>query len=245
MTVAALWLDAWLRGAVGSDDLQEHLAWTAPDAPAVVAIDGAEPQGLSELLRSLQRVGQPRLWLLLPRPGRVLGWPRGVTGAPEPAVLVSGRDSGCALLRVGRAGWRWDGCDPSGLLALQGRMLTPRSGARALAELATAAARRLEQLGVDRPAGAARTSDWQQSVDRLPPAVDPQVVALLTRLAALLDALDLATREDGAAITAGEVRARSAEVRGVIGEMEDIVAGVVNGLNVPRPGTVEAVTRLR
>lgn len=245
MTVAALWLNAWLRGAVGSDDLQDHLAWTAPDAPAVVAIDGAEPQRLSELLRSLQRVGQPRLWLLLPRPGHVLGWPRDVTGTPEPAVLVSGRHSGGALLRGGRAGWRWDGCDSSGVVALEGRMLTPRSGARALAELATAAARRLEALGLDRPAGVAPTRDWQPAVERLPRAADPQVVALLARLAALLDALDLATREEGAAITASEVRARSAEVHGVIGEVQDIVAGVVNGINVPRLGTVGAATRLR
>jgi hypothetical protein len=61
------------------------------------------------------------------------------------------------------------------------------------------------------------------------------VEALLVRLAALHDALDLALVEEGAAVTAAEARARAAEVRAVLGEVEDVVVGVVGGLNAPLP----------
>ncbi len=63
--------------------------------------------------------------------------------------------------------------------------------------------------------------------------MDPQVAALLDRLAALHDALDLALADDGAAVTAGEARARAAAIRGVVGDVEDVLAGLVGGLNVP------------
>jgi hypothetical protein len=59
------------------------------------------------------------------------------------------------------------------------------------------------------------------------------VEALLVRLAALHDALDLARVEEGAAVTAGEARSRAAEVRSVLGEVEDVIVGVVDGLNAP------------
>ncbi len=55
------------------------------------------------------------------------------------------------------------------------------------------------------------------------------------RLAALHDALDLAAVEEGAAVTAAEARARTAEVLAVRGQVEDVIAGVVGGLNVPSP----------
>ena len=53
--------------------------------------------------------------------------------------------------------------------------------------------------------------------------------ALLVRLAALHDALDLARVEEGAAVTAGEARARAAEMLAVLGQVEDVIAGVVGG----------------
>jgi hypothetical protein len=77
--------------------------------------------------------------------------------------------------------------------------------------------------------------DWEVALGRLPRGLDPQVEALLVRLAALHDALDLARVEEGAAVTAGEARARSAEVQGVLGQVEDVIAGVVGGLNAPSP----------
>ena len=233
MTTTALWLGAWLRGAAGSDDLIESLALAAPDAPLVGSIDGAQPAPLPDLLRAIRQSGADSTWLLLPRPGRLIGWPPGVDGAPMPAVLLSRGDNGIGLLRHGVSGWLWDPAGSAPISPLQAGMLTSRSGARALAEAVTAAAHRLEELGLDRAATRPAPREWEAALGRLPRGPDPQVEALLVRLAALHDALDLASVEEGAAVTAGEARSRAAAVRAVLGEVEDVVVGVVGGLNAP------------
>ena len=79
--------------------------------------------------------------------------------------------------------------------------------------------------------------EWELALGRMPRGLDPQVEALLVRLAALHDALDLALVEEGAAVTAAEARGRSAEIRGVVGQVEDVIAGVVGGLNAPTAPT--------
>lgn len=237
ISLAALWWDAWLRGSASGDDLLHHLSWADPDAPTVAAIDGDQQRPLGELLSSARGVPDARVWLLLPRPGQSIGWPQCVAGAPEPAVLLTGSGGSGALLRTGRSGWLWDSCDASAL-ALEATMLTARAGARGLAQVASFAAARLEALGVQRRAAALPPTAWQRAFERAPLDADPQRSALLGRLGALLDGLDLAQRDDGAAVTAGESRARSAELTAVIGDVEDIVAGVVNGHNVPRSSTV-------
>jgi hypothetical protein len=147
------------------------------------------------------------------------------------------------LLRHEVAGWRWDTAGSAALAELQAGMLTARSGARALAEAVTAAAERLEQLGLDRAATRAAPHEWEAALGRLPRGLDPQVEALLVRLAALHDALDLALVEEGAAVTAAEARARAAEVRAVLGQVEDVIAGVVGGLNAPTPPAQERDAR--
>ena len=116
-------------------------------------------------------------------------------------------------------------------------MLTARSGARALAAAVNGAADRLERLALDRPATGSPPRAWERTVRRLPPGTDPQVEALLVRLGDLRDVLDLAVAEEGAAVTAGEALARSGELRTVIGQLDDVVTGVVGGLNLPGPGT--------
>jgi len=233
MTTTALWLGAWLRGAAGSDDLLEAMALAAPDAPAVGSVNGAPASPLPDLLRAIRQSGADSTWLLLPRPGRLIGWPPGVDGAPVPAVLLGRGDRAVGLLRHGANGWRWDPAQPATIIPLQAGMLTARSGARALAEAVTAAAHRLEELGLDRAATRPAPREWEAALSRLPRGLDPQVEALLVRLAALHDALDLARVEEGAAVTAGEARSRAAEVRAVLGEVEDVIVGVVGGLNAP------------
>jgi len=233
MTTTALWLGAWLRGAAGSDDLLETMALAAPDAPVVGSVHGAPPTPLPDLLRAIRQSGADSTWLLLPRPGRTLGWPPAVEGQPSPAVLLSSRDHAVGLLRHSAGGWRWDPARPAAISPLQAGMLTARSGARALAEAVTAAAHRLELLGLDRAATRPAPREWEVALGRLPRGLDPEVEALLVRLAALHDALDLARVEEGAAVTAGEARSRAAEVRGVLGEVEDVIVGVVGGLNAP------------
>jgi hypothetical protein len=243
MTATAVWLGSWLRGTAGADDLLEAMAHAAPDAPAVGSVLGAAPTPLPDLLRAIRVAGADGTWLLLPRPGRTVGWPPGVGGPPVPAVLLSRGDLAVGVLRHEATGWRWDTADSTPLTALQAGMLTARSGARALAEVVTSAAERLERLGLDRTATRSAPHEWEAALGRLPRGLDPQVEALLVRLAALHDALDLALVEEGAAVTAAEARARAAEVRAVLGQVEDVIAGVVGGLNAPTPPAQERDAR--
>jgi hypothetical protein len=148
-------------------------------------------------------------------------------------VLLSRGDHAIGLLRHGAGGWLWDPVRSAPISPLQAGMLTARSGARALVEAATAAAHRLEELGLDRPPTRPAPREWEAALGRLPRGLDPQVEALLVRLAALHDALDLALVEQGAAVTAGEARARAAAILDVLGGVDDVVVGVVGGLNAP------------
>lgn len=233
LTTTAVWLGSWLRGAAGSDDLLEALAHASPDAPALGSVLGAPPTPLPDLLRAIRTSGAQGTWLLLPRPGHTIGWPPGADGAPVPAVLLSRDDRAVGLLRHEVTGWRWDSAHSMALTAVQSGMLTARSGARALAEVVTDAADRLEQLGLDRAATRPVPREWELALGRLPRGLDQQVEVLLVRLAALHDALDLALDEEGAAVTAAEARARAAEILRVRGQVQDVIAGVVGGLNAP------------
>ncbi|HYN57688.1 MAG TPA: hypothetical protein VES03_10875, partial [Motilibacterales bacterium] len=56
---------------------------------------------------------------------------------------------------------------------------------------------------------------------------------------------DLALGDDGAAVTAGEARARAAEVRAVVGQVQDVIVGVIGGLNAPAPVVGELRPRAR
>ncbi len=169
MTSAAVWLGSWLRGTAGSDDLLEAMALVAPDAPEVGSLQGAPPTPLPDLLRAIRVTGAQDTWLLLPRPGRTIGWPPGADGVPEPAVLLSRGDHAVGMLRHGATGWRWDDVGSVPLAALQSGVLTARSGARALAEAVTAAAERLETLGLDRVATRAAPHAWEVGHGSAPP----------------------------------------------------------------------------
>ena len=183
--------------------------------------------------RAIRVAGADCAWLLLPRPGRTIGWPPEVPGAPRPAVLMGRADAAVGLLSHEASGWHWTATAPELPGALKAEMLTARTGARALADAVTASAEQLERLGLERPARDAAARTWEDALARLPRGLDPQVAALLDRLAALHDALDLALADDGAAVTAGEARARAAAIRGVVGDVEDVLAGLVGGLNAP------------
>ncbi len=239
MTATALWLGAWLRGTAGSDDLLDAMAQAAPDAPAVGSVQGAGASPLPDLLRAIRVAGSDGTWVLLPRPGRILGWPDDVDGTPVPAVLISRGERPVGLLRHEAAGWRWDRVGSAAVGQLRADMLTARSGMRALAEVVTSAAERLERLGLERAPTRSAPTGWESALRRLPHGLDPAVEALLVRLAALHDALDLARVEEGAAVTAAEVQARAAEVHQVLGRVEDLVVGVVGGLNAPAGAPAE------
>lgn len=228
---ATLWLGSWLRGATPADDLWTALARAAPDSPALASVEGAQPGPLADLAAELRRGRADRTWLLLPRPGRVVGWPAETPTAPEPAALITSSAGSAWLLRHGRAGWLLDASPTATTSALVAESLGPRPAGRALAALLAQAAERLERLALDRPVDGALPDRWGAAVARLPADLDPAAVAVLARITLVRDALDAALSYDGAAVTAHEVRARTAELQAAAGALEDLMVAVVAGLN--------------
>jgi hypothetical protein len=219
MLAAALWVGAWLRAAAAGDDLLDALARLDPDA--VPAVD---------VLAAVRGCGADSAWLVLARPGRTVGWPAGLAGAPEPVVLLAAGDVLVAALRAGRPGWRVDPLPAQATTGLEAGALPVRAAARAFAEVLAEATGRLESLGLARAATGRAAPAWASAVADLPGGLDPQVLALLHRAALVLDALALAGADDGAAVTAGEAQARAAELHALRGRVEDVVAGLVGGL---------------
>ncbi len=222
MLAAALWLGAWLRGAAAPDDLLDALSELVPES---------SPAGL---LAQVRGAGPQRTWLVLPRPGRSLGWPAGLPGPPEPAVVLTTPGSTGVVVRAEPGRWSVSPEVPTDALALEGAALTARQARRFLEAALAESAVRLERLGLERAPARARVPGWQQSLAAGPPGLDPEAGDILHRAAVVLDALGLALADDGAAVTSGEARARSGELRRLAGQVEDLVAGVVGGLN-PRP----------
>ena len=220
MLATALWLGCWLRDVAAPDDLLTELARVAPDA-----LPGP-------LLPAVRATGADSVWLLLPRPGRTTGWPPRAAGVPEPAVLLSAGRTPVGLVRTRPGAWQVDSADGAPVLQVEAAALTARAASRAVSETISAAAGRLEQLGLDRPALGRADEQWRRAACCLPDRLDPAVAALIQRLAPVLDALALALAEEGAAVTSGEARARALELRTLTGELEDLLVGLVGGLNV-------------
>ena len=224
----SVWLGAWLRGDVGADDLIAALHRAAPDAPPVVQLDaGSEPLG--ELLRQLRVDRVDRAWLLLPRPGRIQGWPRDAPGAPEPAVLLTAGGATVGLLRLATTGWRLDPVAHAPVQALEADGLGTRAAARAFAATIADAATQLELLGLDRAPAGELPHGWSRALFPSPPGLDPAAADLLARIASVRDALDLARADDGAAVTSGETRARAEVLNSLAGQLEDLLNAVVAG----------------
>ena len=234
MTAAALWIGARLSGHAAPDDLLAALAALDPDAAAAVRVDGAAPQPLAGLLGAL--VGQVSAWLVLPRPGSTLGWPREVLDAPCPAVLVTGPPAApgarsaarpAALVRHDRGGWVTQQVRAPDVLALEAAALPPRAAARRLTAVLDEAAERLARLGLDRPATAAAPTRWRAALRPLPPGTTAELAALVIRVGDLRDLLDLALAEDGAAVTAAEADARTRAVRSVADQLDDLLVALL------------------
>ena len=255
---AALWLQAWLDGQAGSDDLLSMLAWVAPDTP--VGLQEPDATHPAESLLQRIRARQPvQAWPVLPRPGRTLGWPPTVPGDPSPSVLlVAGpaqwhTPEARLLARAGSSGWILDDlrdpassapAGPNGdittlpdlgsidqlISSATAESLSPRAAARRFAELLDEAARELTPLGLERPATQPGAYRWANAFGRLPSSVDGQLASLLARIALILDALDQALREDGAAVTAGEARGRASRLRRLDGELTDLICAAVAGV---------------
>lgn len=236
MLAAALWVGQWLGGRVAPDDVLSGLARLDPDAPPVVAVDSGTPAPLVGLLSTLRGRGADGAWLLLPRPGRIQGWPPALAGPHEPAVLVTAAGAPVGILRLGRSGWRMDPATGASVTELAAAAATPRGTARAFASLLHESAERLGSLGLDRPARRPLAGDWTQAMEHVPPGVDPTAAGLLRRIALILDAVGVALSDEGAAVTAAEARARAGELRALATAVEDVLVGLVGGLNMIRAG---------
>lgn len=241
MLTSALWLGAWLRGQVSPDEVLVALGRATPDAPSLVAVDGLPGAPLSDLLAHARRRGADGCWLLLPRPGRTVGWPRALGGMPEPAVLVTARGCPVALLTHGPGGWTLSSLTSGPEHALLAGALTARAGARELGSVLAEATDRLEALGLERAPTAECPPRWSPALDRGPRALDPATASLLERLVGLLDALERALADDGAAVTAAEAGARRLSLVGLADSLADLVVGVLGGLNPPGVPTAAEV----
>ena len=237
MTTTAVWLGSWLRGAAGADDLLEAHGLTAPGrsrggqrpgrrthrrCPTCCAPSGCRARtarGCSCRAPAGPSGGPPALTGRRPR------------GPAEPRAIV-----GVGLLR--------HEADRLALGRARRGTAHGRAGRDAHGPLGrTGAGRSLSR----RPPNGSSTSAWNGHPPGPPPGSGksrwvgfpgrwtPRSTPSCVRLAALHDALDLARAEEGAAVTAAEARARAAEVQAVLGQVEDVIVGVVGGLNAPTP----------
>lgn len=222
------WGNAWLAGLVGLDDVitQVHRALDGEAAPHTL---GDELLALG--LGALRTAGAQRLRLVLPAPGDATGLP----GPPE--VNRDAITAGEAIIVIGPV--------PPLLLvpsvvvhgpALEGRLESvhwrvlpaasvPQSGAglRAAEHELSDAIRTTTAALVHLDIASARPEVLALLRDRgeeepgpgLGPGHPSAAHALLARAERLSTLLDLAARDDGAAVTASEIARRSAALRGL------------------------------
>ncbi|MCM3884490.1 hypothetical protein [Frankia sp. R82] len=220
------WGNAWLAGLVGLDDVitQVHCALGGEAAPHTL---GDEPLVLG--LGALRAAGAERLRLVLPVPGDATGLP----GPPEvnrdaitagEAVLVLGPNPPLVLVpgvvvhgpavegRLESVHWR---------VLSAGRIPPPSAGLRAAEHelsdairMTTAALLHLD-IASARPEVLALLRDRgeEEPGPGLGPGHPPAAHALLARAERLSALLDLAARDDGAAVTASEISRRTAALR--------------------------------
>jgi hypothetical protein len=221
------WGNAWLAGIVGLDDVITHVHASLGDqSPHTLA---GEPLVLG--LGRLRAAGAQRLRLLLPVPGDLAGLPgppalnRDAVDAGEVIIVVGPTPPLALVPRVVTHGSAVEGTLESvhWELSTVACNVAPTVGLRA-AELELAdAIRTTTATLVDLDIAGARPEVLALLRDRgnqtpapmLPPGYPPSAHALLARAARLASLLDLAARDDGAAVSAGEVTHRAAALRGL------------------------------
>jgi hypothetical protein len=222
------WGNAWLAGLVGLDDVitQVHRALGGAPAPHML---GDESLVLG--LGALRAAGAQRLRLVLPAPGDATGLP----GPPEvnrdaitagEAVIVVGPTPPLALVpcvvvhgpalegRLASVHWR---------VLAAARVPAPGAGLRAAERDLGEAIRTTTAALIHLDIASARPEVLNVLRDRgeeepgpgLGPGYPPAAHALLARAERLSTLLDLAARDDGAAVTASEIARRSAALRGL------------------------------
>lgn len=209
----SLWTAACLRGAVAADDFA---AAVQDDDPRHLVVGWPErdvPVPLLELPGLVRRLGEPAVSLALP----IAGSPVGLAG---PAVFnADAVEAGEAVLVHGRAGSLGlvPEIDARTVLwqvshAERPVVLDPQETARALRQTLVQATQELVRLDV---------ASWQPEIPDLllnlagrpalplPPGTTAAGVETIERAALCLEIVDLARTDDGGAISAYEVAARS------------------------------------
>jgi hypothetical protein len=208
----AIWLNAWLRGSVGVDDLADAVRGEDPQH-LVIGWPGDEaPLGLSRLPAAVAALGEPRVGLSLPVPGDLVGLagPADFNAAAVElgeAVVVTGRAGSYGLLPALDARtvlWTTARADPA-------PVLDPREESRTLRQVLLETTSELVRLDV---------ASWNPEIPDLlmnlrrrpdldlPPGTPPDQVEALERADLCLEIVEVARTEDGGSISAHEVAAR-------------------------------------
>ncbi|WP_250280215.1 hypothetical protein [Frankia sp. Cppng1_Ct_nod] len=220
------WGNAWLAGLVSTDEAitQIREGSGGPGAPHTI-----DDQGLALGLGWLRTVGAQRLRLVLPVPGDVSGLPGPaeanrealaageavvVVGPVPPLVLVPSVTAHGPVVEGGLESVHWHS-------ATGARLPPPPSPLRAAEHelnhairTATAALLHLDRA-MARPEvlSALRDRHEDEPVPLLAPGYPPSAHALLARAVRVAGLIDLAARDDGAAVTAEEIGRRSTTLR--------------------------------
>jgi hypothetical protein len=209
----ATWLNAWLRGSVGVDDLAEAVRGDDPQH-LVLGWPGVEaPLSLLDLPAALAALGEPRVHLALPVPGDPLGLagPAAFNAAAldaGEAVVLAGRDRTVGLVPALDARTvLWTAAE-----AVAPHVLDPREEGRALRQVLLTATAELVRLDV--AAWNPDVPDLLLNRDRrpvlvLPRDATPDQVEALERADLCLDVVDTARETHGGTISAHEVAARA------------------------------------
>ncbi|WP_131766287.1 hypothetical protein [Candidatus Protofrankia californiensis] len=222
------WGNAWLAGLVSTDEAITEILEGSGGPGAPHTIDG---EGLALGLGRLRTVGARRLRLVLPVPGDVSGLPGPaetnqealaageavvVLGPVPPLLLVPSVTAHGPAVEGGLESVHWR--------SATGHRVPPPPSPLSAAEhelndairTATAALLHLDRAKVDPDALAAlRERHADEPTLLLPPGYPPSAHALLARAGRIASLIDLAARDDGAAVTAEEIERRSTTLRGL------------------------------
>jgi len=224
------WGNAWLAGLASSDEAIAEIRADLGEHAAPHSIDG---DGLALGLGRLRAAGARRLRLVLPVPGDVSGLagPPAVNdealaageavvvlGPAPPLVLVPSVTAHGPAVEGGLESVHWttftgraEPAPPASLRAAEHELnhaIRVTTAALSAAELGRA---RPEILNVLRD----RQEDTDEPRRLLGPGYPAPAHALLARAARVARLLELAAHDDGAAITASEVEARTSALRGL------------------------------
>ena len=234
--------------AITTDD-EPHEVHAEVEIGAVLGLP--EKSGLSELLITLARHGAPSLGVVLPAPGDVLGLPGppdfNTTALEAGECVLVGPGPGPAIGIVPKVTEFGSVYEPGAMVAWQAHAV----GRRRVTDLGSVAEadRELRTALTDATAELARLdiARWREdAADRvaairdgglergmLPPSTPRRCVRVLATAARVRAIVELATEDDGAAVSGLEARRRAEALRRLDGVSRRAMTAAVNGLLDP------------